>query len=168
MPLTAVLEPGGDLSTLLYVLAFSLFIVGIKQGTSPTTAKRGNLIAAVGMAVAVVTTLLLDGIWFSGPTHGQDEIEHKLVPLLVVALILGVITSFVKPVLTVLSIPFIIVTLGLFLLVINALMLMLTAWIAGGVGIGFHVDGFWNALWGSIIITIVNWATASVLKKDDD
>jgi len=62
MPLTAVLEPGGDLSTLLYVLAFSLFIIGIKQGTSPTTAKRGNLIAAVGMAIAVVTTLLLDGI----------------------------------------------------------------------------------------------------------
>ena len=62
MPLTAVLEPGGDLSTLLYVLAFSLFIVGIKQGTSPTTAKRGNLIAAVGMAIAVITTLLLDGI----------------------------------------------------------------------------------------------------------
>jgi NAD(P) transhydrogenase subunit beta len=62
MPLTAVLEPGGDLSTLLYVLAFSLFIIGIKQGTSPTTAKRGNLIAAVGMAVAVITTLLLDGI----------------------------------------------------------------------------------------------------------
>jgi len=62
MPLTAVLEPGGDLSTLLYVLAFSLFIIGIKQGTSPTTAKRGNMIAAVGMAIAVVTTLLLDGI----------------------------------------------------------------------------------------------------------
>ncbi|HET6830828.1 MAG TPA: NAD(P)(+) transhydrogenase (Re/Si-specific) subunit beta [Solirubrobacterales bacterium] len=62
MPLTAVLEPGGDLTILLYVLAFSLFIVGIKQGTSPTTAKRGNLVAAVGMAIAVVTTLLLDGI----------------------------------------------------------------------------------------------------------
>jgi len=62
MPLSAVLEPNGDLATLLYVLSFSLFIIGIKQGTSPTTAKRGNLIAAVGMAVAVVTTLLLDGI----------------------------------------------------------------------------------------------------------
>ncbi|MEZ5074558.1 MAG: NAD(P)(+) transhydrogenase (Re/Si-specific) subunit beta [Solirubrobacterales bacterium] len=58
----AVLAPGGDAATLLYVVAFSLFIIGIKQGTSPTTAKRGNLIAAVGMAVAVVTTLLLDGI----------------------------------------------------------------------------------------------------------
>ncbi|HSK50514.1 MAG TPA: NAD(P)(+) transhydrogenase (Re/Si-specific) subunit beta, partial [Solirubrobacterales bacterium] len=61
-PLLAVLEPGGDLATALYILAFSLFIIGIKQGTHPTTAKRGNLVAAVGMAIAVVTTLLLDGI----------------------------------------------------------------------------------------------------------
>jgi H+-translocating NAD(P) transhydrogenase subunit beta len=58
----AVLEPGGDGATALYIVAFSLFIIGIKQGTHPTTAKRGNLIAAVGMAVAVITTLLLDGI----------------------------------------------------------------------------------------------------------
>jgi NAD(P) transhydrogenase subunit beta len=58
----AVLEPGGDAATALYIVAFSLFIIGIKQGTHPTTAKRGNLIAAGGMAVAVVTTLLLDGM----------------------------------------------------------------------------------------------------------
>jgi NAD(P) transhydrogenase subunit beta len=58
----AVLEPGGDAATALYIVAFSLFIVGIKMGTHPTTAKRGNLIAAGGMAVAVVTTLLLDGM----------------------------------------------------------------------------------------------------------
>src|ERR687890_220092 len=58
----AVLEPGGDAATALYIVAFSLFIVGIKMGTHPTTAKRGNLIAAGGMAIAVVTTLLLDGM----------------------------------------------------------------------------------------------------------
>jgi NAD(P) transhydrogenase subunit beta len=58
----AVLEPGGDAATALYIVAFSLFIVGIKQGTHPTTAKRGNLIAAGGMAIAVITTLLLDGM----------------------------------------------------------------------------------------------------------
>jgi len=62
MGLLAVFEPGGDAATALYIVAFSLFIIGIKQGTHPTTAKRGNLIAAVGMAVAVVTTLLLDGM----------------------------------------------------------------------------------------------------------
>jgi len=60
--IAAVLKPGGDAATALYIVSFSLFIIGIKQGTHPTTAKRGNLIAAVGMAVAVVTTLLLDGM----------------------------------------------------------------------------------------------------------
>ena len=73
------------------------------------------------------------------------------------ALILGVITSFVKPVLTILSIPFIIVTLGLFLLVINALMLMLAGWLAEELDIGFRVDGFWPAVGGAIIITITTW-----------
>src|ERR1700743_1307199 len=58
----AVLQPGGSAATALYIVSFSLFILGLKQGTHPTTAKRGNMIAAVGMAVAVVTTLLLDGM----------------------------------------------------------------------------------------------------------
>jgi NAD(P) transhydrogenase subunit beta len=58
----AVFKPGGDAATALYIVAFSLFIIGIKRGTHPTTAKQGNQVAAVGMAVAVVTTLLLDGI----------------------------------------------------------------------------------------------------------
>jgi NAD(P) transhydrogenase subunit beta len=60
--LLAVLKPGGDLATALYIVSFSLFIIGIKRGTHPTTAKQGNLIAAGGMAVAVATTLLLDGM----------------------------------------------------------------------------------------------------------
>ncbi|MFM8527438.1 MAG: NAD(P)(+) transhydrogenase (Re/Si-specific) subunit beta, partial [bacterium] len=69
MPL-AVLAPGGAASTALYIVAFSLFIIGIKRGTHPTTAKQGNLIAAVGMGVAVVTTLLLDGIGNWGVLFG--------------------------------------------------------------------------------------------------
>jgi H+-translocating NAD(P) transhydrogenase subunit beta len=60
--IAGVIEAGGDLSTILYVVSFSMFIFGLMQGTHPTTAKKGNLIAAGGMAVAVVTTLLLDGI----------------------------------------------------------------------------------------------------------
>jgi putative membrane protein len=122
------------------------------------------LTTAAGVAVA---TWLFNGIYFGGPTSGQAEFDHKLVPLLLVALILGLVSNFVRPVVTFFSIPFIIFTLGLFLLVINALMLMLTAWIAGGVGVSFHVQGFWSALGGSIVITIVNWGTASVLKDDD-
>jgi NAD(P) transhydrogenase subunit beta len=58
----AVFEPGGDAATALYIVAFSCFIFGVRRGTHPRTAKQGNLIAAGGMAVAIVTTLLLDGI----------------------------------------------------------------------------------------------------------
>jgi putative membrane protein len=106
--------------------------------------------------------------WLLGPTSGAAEFKHKVLPLLLVALILGVVSSFVKPVVTFFSIPFIVLTIGLFLLVINALMLMLTAWIAGGVGIGFHVDGFWTALWGSIVITVVTWFIDVAIVRDDD
>jgi NAD(P) transhydrogenase subunit beta len=60
--LLAVLRPGAAGTQVLYIAAFSLFIYGIRRGTHPTTAKQGNQIAAVGMAIAVVTTLLLDGI----------------------------------------------------------------------------------------------------------
>ena len=60
--ITGVFEPGGDAATLLYIVSFSLFIIGLMQGTHPRTAKNGNLIAAGGMLIAVVTTLLLDGI----------------------------------------------------------------------------------------------------------
>jgi len=109
---------------------------------------------AVALAVA---TLLIDGIYFTGPTHGQEEIKHKLVPLLLVALIFGVVTSFVKPVLTLLSIPFIILTLGLFLLVINAALLLLTSWAADKLDIGFEVTDFWPAVGGAIVITVVTW-----------
>ncbi len=62
MTTLAALAPDSDLVRGLYIVAFVLFIVGVRQGTHPTTAKRGNLLAAVGMAVAVATTLALDGI----------------------------------------------------------------------------------------------------------
>jgi H+-translocating NAD(P) transhydrogenase subunit beta len=58
----ALIESGGNLATALYIVSFSLFIFGVSRGTHPTTAKQGNQIAATGMAIAVVTTLLLDGI----------------------------------------------------------------------------------------------------------
>jgi putative membrane protein len=121
------------------------------------------LSTAVAVAVA---TWLIDGIYFTGPTSGWPEIRHKLIPLLLVSLILGLVSMLVKPVVTFFSLPLVVLTLGLFLLVINALMLMLTAWFAGALNIGFHVDGFWNALLGSIIITLVNWGVGA-LSKDD-
>jgi putative membrane protein len=113
------------------------------------------LTTAAGVAVAA---WLLDGISFDG-TDWQD----KVLPLLGVSLILGLVTTFVAPVVKLLSLPFIILTLGLLLLVINALMLMLTAWLADAFDLGFTVDGFWAALLGSVVITLATWAIELVL-----
>lgn len=110
---------------------------------------------AAGLAVA---TWLLDGITLTG-----DSDNDRVLTLVIVAVIFGVVDSFVAPVLKVLSLPFIILTLGLFLLVVNALMLMLTSWIAGQVGLGFDVDGFLTAVLGAIVITLVGWVAHLVL-----
>jgi putative membrane protein len=118
---------------------------------------------AIALAVAA---WLIDGIRFTGPTSGQAEIKHKIIPLLVVALILGIVSSFVKPILTILSIPFIILTLGLFLLVINAAMLMLTGWLAEQLDIGFRVSGFWPAVGGAIVISVVTWIVDGLIGAD--
>jgi putative membrane protein len=110
---------------------------------------------AVALAAAA---WIFDGIWFDGASQPfRAEFEDKWLDWLLVSLIFGAISSFVKPILQILSIPFIIVTLGLFLLVINAAMLMLTGWLAEQLDIGFRVSGFWAAVGGAIIITVVTW-----------
>ena len=116
------------------------------------------LTTAGGVAVAA---WLLDGITIKG-----HEWQDKILPLLGAALILGIVSAFVAPVVKVLSLPFIILTVGLFLLVINALMLLLTSWIADKADVGFHVEGFWTAVVGSIIITIVTWFIDRAVAQD--
>jgi putative membrane protein len=93
--------------------------------------------------------------------------EDQVLALVVVAVIFGLINAFVAPVVKLLSLPFIILTLGLFLLVINAALLLLTSWIAGEIGLGFEVDGFWSAVLGAIVITIATWILEAVLPDGD-
>ena len=107
----------------------------------------------VALAAAV---LILDGIGF-GDSTGWDQVADNFWALLFVALILGIVNSFVSPIIKFLSIPFIVITLGLFLLVINALMLLFTEWLVNLFDIDFYVDGFWNAVGGAIVITVVTW-----------
>ncbi|MET1059284.1 MAG: phage holin family protein [Nocardioides sp.] len=118
------------------------------------------LVRLVSTAAALaLATWLLGGMSIEGDTW-----QEQIVPLLLVALIMGVIGAIVKPVVTFLSLPFVILTLGLFLLVINAWMLMLAGWVAGKADIGFEVDGFWTALLGSIIITLTTSFFDAVLE----
>lgn len=107
------------------------------------------LVTTVAVAVAVH---LVPGITSAG-----------WAPLLCMALVLGIINAILRPVLLLLSIPFILVTLGFFILVVNALLF----WFAGGLVPGFHVDGFWNAFFGSIIVSITNWAMSSIIRGND-
>lgn len=114
---------------------------------------------AAGLAVAA---WFLDGIRFTGPSNGSAELQEKVLPLLGVALILTLVNTFIRPILSFLSFPITLLTLGLFQLVINGLMLLLTDRIADGFDIGFRVDGFLAAVIGAVIITIVGWAVDAV------
>ena len=87
-----------------------------------------------------------------------DGIEHRgsWWSLLFVALVFGLLNASIKPLLKLLSLPIIILTLGLFLFVINALMLLMTGWVSGLFNLGFYVDGFWDAFLGGLIVTVVS------------
>ncbi|WP_128435512.1 phage holin family protein [Streptomyces cyaneus] len=114
---------------------------------------------AGALAVAV---WLIDNITLTGDSTGK-----KIGTLLVVALIFGLVNFLVKPLVKLLSLPLLILTLGLFTLVVNALMLMLTSWLADKLDLSFHVEGFWTAVLGGLIISIVSWALHVVLPDGD-
>jgi len=111
-------------------------------------------------AVAIwLTALLLQGINLMATTDTTTQVLE----IAVVALVFTLVNMTVKPVAKLLSLPLVILTLGLFALVVNALMLMLTGWISTQVGYGLQVDGFWWAVGGSIVISLVSWALNLVL-----
>lgn len=84
--------------------------------------------------------------------------------LIAASMLLGLVNAFIRPVLLLLTLPLILVTLGFFILVVNALML----WIVGsGIIAGFRVDGFWSAFFGSIIISIVSWLLSAFFRSSD-
>lgn len=111
-----------------------------------------------------VAAWIVPGIRFVGEGQGLGEYWPEL---LGVGVILGLVSSLVKPVVKFLSFPIVILTLGLFLWAINALMLKLTGWFAGQLDLGFRVgDFFWSALLGALVISLVNWGVATVVDRD--
>jgi putative membrane protein len=107
-----------------------------------------------GLALWLVT-LIVPGISFVG---GETTVQ-KIGIVFVVAVIFGVVNALIKPIVSLLSIPLYIVTLGLFHVVVNALMLWITAWITDHTTHwGLHIDRFWwTAIWGAILLSIVGW-----------
>ena len=115
------------------------------------------LIRLVINAIALwLATRLVNGISFDG----------SLAVLFVVALIFGVVNSIVKPILIVLTFPFLIITLGLFLLVLNGAMLWLTGAISDAADLGFHVSGFGAAFLGGLVVTVVSFVLSLMVGGD--
>lgn len=95
------------------------------------------------------------------------ELSNRLVTILLVALVFGVLNAVIKPLLTLLSLPMILLTLGLFTIVVNAIMLQVTAAIAGAIGLDFYVDSFfWAAVLGALIVSFVSMLLNTLLKDE--
>ncbi|KMO98091.1 phage holin family protein [Streptomyces roseus] len=119
-----------------------------------------TLANAAALAVAI---WLLAGITLDD----QSSLGRRTLSLILVALVFGLVNLIVKPVVKFFSLPLFILTLGLFTLVVNALMLMLTSWLAKQLDLSFHVDSFWTALLGGLIISVVSWAVNMALPDKD-
>ena len=112
------------------------------------------LLRLIATAVALwVAVLIVPGITYAGGALG----------LLGVALVFGLVNAFVRPVLKLLTCPLVVLTLGLFVFVLNGLMLWLTSELALALGIGFDVDGFWAAVLGAIIVGLTSTVLTLVL-----
>ena len=90
----------------------------------------------------------------------------KVTTLVVVALIFGVANAVLKPIVKTLGCVFYVLTLGLIGLVVNALLLWLTSWVAGKLSEPFHITGFWPAFWGAIIVGVVGWLLSITLGEN--
>jgi putative membrane protein len=104
---------------------------------------EGFLIRAIVVAIGLwLASKIVSGIAFNSTET-----------LIAAALLLGIVNAFVRPVIVILTLPITLLTLGLFLLVINALMIMLVAWFLPG----FLVAGFWSAIFAAIVVGLTSW-----------
>src|SRR3954471_24723681 len=100
----------------------------------------------VNAAALWVATRIVPGVSYEGGAF----------PFLAVALIFGLVNATIRPITNLLTCPLILLTLGLFALIVNGLMLWLTSSVAGSLGLGFRVAGFWPAFWGALVVSIVS------------
>ena len=110
----------------------------------------------VNAAALWVATQVVPGVSYAGGP----------VPMLGVALVFGVLNASLRPVAKILTFPLIIVTLGIFALVINGLMLWLTSSLSSALGLGFHVSGFWAAFWGGLVVSLVSMMLSMLVVAD--
>ncbi|MDM4721569.1 phage holin family protein [Micromonospora sp. WMMA1363] len=119
----------------------------------------GFLIRLATTAVALwITTLIVPGVEVSGRSGANTALT-----LVAVALIFGVVNAVLKPLIIIVGCVFYLLTLGLFALVVNALLFLLTDRIARALDLPFQVNGFWAAFWGAIVMAVVTWLISIVV-----
>ena len=109
----------------------------------------------VNAAALWVATQVVPGVSFDGGP----------LPMLGVALVFGVLNASLRPLAKILTFPLIIVTLCIFALVINGLMLWLTSALSSTLGLGFHVSGFWAAFWGALVVSLVSLLLSMLIRE---
>jgi putative membrane protein len=120
----------------------------------------GLLLHILITMVAVWVTTALPGIDLSG-----EDTTTKVLTLLAVSVIFGMVNLVLKPIAKTLGCLLYVLTLGLFGLVVNGLLFWLTSYLAGELDLPFHVDGFWAAFWGALIVSLVSSALAGIVRR---
>ncbi|MGH3097971.1 MAG: phage holin family protein [Streptosporangiales bacterium] len=120
------------------------------------------LLKVVITALALWVACLLPGIGIGG-----GDFARQAVTLIVVAIIFGIVNAVLKPIIKTLGCAVYVLTLGLITFVVNGLLLLLTAWLTGQLGFGFHVDGFWWAVFGSIVVSVVSFLLHLVIPEPE-
>ncbi|WP_026313670.1 phage holin family protein [Actinomadura flavalba] len=120
------------------------------------------LIRVAVSAIALwAATALVDGVDVTAASTGR-----QVLTLLAVAVIFGLVNAFLKPLIQAFGCAFYVLTLGLFALVVNAALLVLTSGLANALRLPFHVEWFWPAFWGALIVSVVSWLL-NLLVADD-
>jgi putative membrane protein len=128
---------------------------------------KAFLIKVAVNAIAIwIATLVVHGMTVRSP--GSD-LGSRILTYVVVGAIFGVINAIIKPVVRLLTLPFYVITLGLFTFVVNALMLQLTSWISQATPLTFHIDSFfWTAILGAVVVTFISLVLNLVIPDNKD
>ena len=124
---------------------------------------RRFLVRLVINAVALwLTTLLVHGVHVKA--YGDSGVLATIVTYLLVALVFGIVNGVIGNLVRIVAFPLYILTLGLLALVVNALLLLLVAWLSTLVGFGLVIDNFWAGFWGALVLAIISWLIGIILR----
>jgi len=130
--------------------------------------KRFLIRVGINAVALWVATIVVSGVSFDTSDATKDTWTARVVTIVLVAAIFGLVNAVIRPIVKFLSLPALILTLGLFTFIVNALMLEITAWIAKPLGLAFTINSFfWDAVLAAVVVTVISWILSVALPDDD-